>query len=123
MTVLVDVLQVAIGIGGLGDGCLNLVVTHKHIGLPLVEGAVLVGVLGFDVVNGGEVAVTAVVVDGEGGRLVEGGRVAAAEGFGDHRRVCRKVQAQGHFGGLLGLAGGFLRYGQNHPVIHIGAAG
>ena len=93
LAVLVDVLQFAIGIGGLGKGRLDLVFAHIDIGLPLVEGAVLVGVLGFNVVNSGQVAVTAVVVHGKGGRFIERGRISAAEGFGDDRSVGWEVQA------------------------------
>ena len=93
------------------------------MGLPLVIGASLVGILRLDVINGGQVAVAAIVINREGGALVVGGRVGAAEGFGDHAGIGRKVQSQLHLGCLFGFARGLLRNRQHHALVHVGAAG
>ena len=93
LAVLVHILQFAIDVSRLRQGRRHLVFTHENIGLPFVKWAVLVGVLGLYVVNGGQVAVTPVVVHGKRGRLVVGRRVGAAKGIGNHRSVSGEVQA------------------------------
>ena len=102
---------------------IDLVVAHEDKGLPLVEGAALVGIGGLDVIHRGQITVATVVVDGHGRALVVGGRVGTVERIGHHLRVGREVQAQLNHRGLLGFAGGLLGNGQHHPFVHIGAAG
>ncbi len=89
----------------------------------LRQGLALAGVLRLDVKDGGQVAVAATVVHGQGRALVVGGRVGAVEIGGDDLRVGRQVQAQLDLGGFNGLARGLGRDGQGRQVGQVGLAG
>ncbi len=108
--------------GGLNQRRVNLRVAHIHVGLPLVGGAQLAGVLGFGVIDRGQIAVTTLVIHREGRAFVVSGCVGAAERRSDHRGVCRKVQAQVDQRGLRRLTRGLLRNGQHIQVAQVGLA-
>ena len=122
LAVFVDVQFLVVFIGGLDQRGVDRGVTDVHIGLPFVVRAALAGVLGLGVVDGGEVTVAALVIHGQGGCFVVGGRVGAVKCGGDDLGVSREIQAQFDQRSLLGVTGGFFRDGEAVEVTQVGLA-
>ena len=80
----------------------------------------------FNVVNGGQVTVTALVIHRQGRALVVRSRVGAVEWLNpgvNHFGVGRKVDAQLNERGFFGVAGGLLGNGEHHALIDVSATG
>ena len=122
MTVLVHVVGRRVGIGGLNQRGIDLRITDINVRLPAVIRGSLAGVLCFRVIDGGEVIVTAFVINRNGRCFVIGGRVVPVKGCRYNLRIRRQIEAQIHQCGFLGLTAGLFRDGQTDQVAQIGLA-